>query len=164
MPGRAMRLPPWMRPRPLFLRGAHARLARERPSWGRRRRCCARAGTIGHILALESGKRLAEVEGEVRFAAEYFQWFAEEIRRPYGEMVPGDVPGRQQMVTHQAVGVALSLTPWNFPVSIQARKLAPALAAGCTVVARPSQRAPLSIVTFSRMTYRVTIALTNSRY
>lgn len=110
----------------------------------------ARARAIGHILALESGKRSAEAEGEVRFAAEYFQWFAEEIRRPCGEMVPGDVPGRHQMVTHQAAGVAISLTPWNFPVSIQARKLAPALAAGCTVVARPSQRAPLSVIELIR--------------
>ncbi|MHB1628159.1 MAG: NAD-dependent succinate-semialdehyde dehydrogenase [Bacilli bacterium] len=137
--------------------------ARAFPSWSRRpaRERAAllaqtaalireRAASIGRILALESGKRMAEAEGEVRFAAEYFQWFAEEIRRPHGELVPGEAPGRHHMVSRQAAGVAVCLTPWNFPVSIQARKLAPALAAGCTVVARPSQRAPLSVIELVR--------------
>ena len=109
-----------------------------------------RVAAIAHTLAVETGKRLVEAVGEVRFAAEYFQWFAEEIRRPDGEFVPGEVTGRRHMVRRQPAGVAVLLTPWNFPVSIQARKLAPALAAGCTVVTRPSSRAPLSVMELVR--------------
>jgi len=105
-----------------------------------------RAAEIGYILAEETGKRLAEAVGEVRFAAEYFRWFAEEARRPYGELLPNEDAQKRHWMQHQPAGVALCLTPWNFPVSIQARKVAAALAAGCTVVARPSQKAPLSVI------------------
>lgn len=105
-----------------------------------------RAEEIGYVLAVESGKRLAEAVGEVKFAAEYFRWFAEEARRPEGAYIPNEVQNKRHWTRAQPAGVALCLTPWNFPVSIQARKLAPALAAGCTVVARPSQKAPLSVI------------------
>ena len=101
---------------------------------------------IAFVLALESGKRLVEAVGEVRFAAEYFRWFAEEARRPEGQWIPGDQPNKRHWTRTQPAGVALTLTPWNFPVSIQARKLAPSLAAGCTVVARASQKAPLAVI------------------
>lgn len=105
-----------------------------------------REAEIGYILAVESGKRLAEAIGEVRFSAEYFRWFAEESRRPDGHWLPQEDASKRHWTRMQPAGVVLSLTPWNFPVSIQARKLAPALAAGCTVVARASQKTPLSVV------------------
>jgi succinate-semialdehyde dehydrogenase/glutarate-semialdehyde dehydrogenase len=105
-----------------------------------------RAESIARTLCLESGKLFREAIGEVRFAADYFAWFAGEARRL--EWISG-VSGRAggpQLVLRKPVGVVATLTPWNFPVSIQARKVAPALAAGCTLVARPSEQAPLSVV------------------
>lgn len=105
-----------------------------------------RADTIGRLLSTETGKRLPEGVAELRFSSEYFRWFAEEARRTGGEIIPNEAPNRRHHVISRPAGVALSLTPWNFPVSIQARKLAPALAAGCTVVARTSEKAPLAVV------------------
>lgn len=110
----------------------------------------SRVDEIGAVLARESGKRLPEAVGEVRFAAEYFRWFGEQARRPAGEVIPGEASGRRHQVGHRAVGVAVCLTPWNFPVSIQARKLAAALAAGCTTVSRASEKAPLAVVELFR--------------
>jgi len=110
----------------------------------------SRADEIGAVLARESGKRLPEASGEVRFAAEYFRWFGEQARRPTGEAIPGEASGRRHQVSHRAAGVAVCLTPWNFPVSIQARKLAAALAAGCTTVSRASEKAPLAVVELFR--------------
>ena len=110
----------------------------------------ARADDIGSLLSRESGKRVVEGVGEVRFAAEYFRWFAEQARRPDGEIVPSEVPGRRLLVTRRAAGVAVCLTPWNFPVSIPARKLAAALAAGATTVLRVSEKAPLAAVELIR--------------
>lgn len=109
-----------------------------------------RAEEIGLLLARESGKRLPEGIGEARFAAEYFRWFAEQARRPSGELTPQESPNRRHLTLGQPAGVALCLSPWNFPVSIQARKLAPALAAGCTVVARASEKAPLAVLEMFR--------------
>lgn len=107
-----------------------------------------RAEGIGKTLALESGKLLQEAIGEVRLSADYFSWFAGEARR-LEELVSVDGrPSGPQMVLQKPAGVVASLSPWNFPVSIQARKVAPALAAGCTVVARPSEEAPNSVVEF----------------
>jgi succinate-semialdehyde dehydrogenase/glutarate-semialdehyde dehydrogenase len=105
-----------------------------------------RTDSIGYTLALESGKRLPEAVAEVRFAAEYFRWFAEQARRPTGEMIPQEITNRRHQTLTQPIGVALCLTPWNFPVSIQARKMAPALAAGCTIVSRASEKAPLAVI------------------
>lgn len=105
-----------------------------------------RAEAIGRDLSRETGKLLREAIGEVRFSADYFAWFAGEARRL--EQLSG-VSGRNggpQLVLRKPAGVVATLTPWNFPVSIQARKVAPALAAGCTLVARPSEQAPLSVV------------------
>jgi len=103
-----------------------------------------RAEEIGALLAAEAGKRRPEAIGEVRFAAEYFRWFAEEARRPAGAVHPHEAADRRHLSIRRPAGVVASLTPWNFPCSIQARKLAPALAAGCTVVARVSEKAPLA--------------------
>src|SRR3954471_18855913 len=105
-----------------------------------------RAEAIGHTLALESGKLLFEAVAEVRFAADYFAYYAAEATRAERLSAVEGRPSGPQLLLRKPAGVAASLTPWNFPVSIQARKLAPALAAGCTVVARPSEEAPLSVV------------------
>lgn len=103
-----------------------------------------RCDEIGTLLAREAGKRLPEAVGEVTFSAEYFRWFAEQARRPSGEVIRHEAADRRHLTFRRPVGVVASLTPWNFPCSIQARKLAPALAAGCTVVARVSEKAPLA--------------------
>lgn len=107
-----------------------------------------RADGIGKTLALESGKRLQEAIGEVNLSADYFFWFAGEARRLEELVTVDGRPSGPQMILQKPAGVVASLTPWNFPVSIQARKVAPALAAGCTVVARPSEEAPNSVVEF----------------
>lgn len=103
-----------------------------------------RADAIGETLACEAGKRRPEGVGELAFSAEYFRWFAEQARRPQGEVLAHEAADRRHLTIRRPVGVVASLTPWNFPCSIQARKLAPALAAGCTVVARVSEKAPLA--------------------
>jgi succinate-semialdehyde dehydrogenase / glutarate-semialdehyde dehydrogenase len=103
-----------------------------------------RAEQIGALLAAEGGKRRPEAVGELLFAAEYFRWFAEQCRRPSGAVHPHEAADRRHLTIRRPAGVVASLTPWNFPCSIQARKLAPALAAGCTVVARVSEKAPLA--------------------
>ena len=103
-----------------------------------------RADAIGDTLAREAGKRRPEAVGELAFSAEYFRWFAEQARRPQGEVMAHEAADRRHLSVRRPVGVVASLTPWNFPCSIQARKLAPALAAGCTVVARVSEKAPLA--------------------
>jgi succinate-semialdehyde dehydrogenase / glutarate-semialdehyde dehydrogenase len=109
-----------------------------------------RAEPIGRTLAAESGKLLAEGVGEVRFAADFFDFYAEEVVRLERIVTSGGRPSGPQILAHKPAGVAAALTPWNFPVSLQARKLAPALAAGCTVVARPSAEAPASVVELFR--------------
>jgi succinate-semialdehyde dehydrogenase / glutarate-semialdehyde dehydrogenase len=109
-----------------------------------------RADEIGTLLAREAGKRKPEALAEVAFSAEYLRWFAEEIRRPAGQVIPPEASDRRHLTIRRPSGVVLSLTPWNFPCSIQARKLAPALAAGCTVVARVSEKAPLAVTELIR--------------
>ena len=109
-----------------------------------------RRGAIGRLLVADAGKRLAEAEGEVHFSAEFLRWFADAVRQPSGDVLRSEQPGRHLVTFTQAAGVAVCLTPWNFPVSIPARKIAPALAAGCTVVARASERAPLAAVELVR--------------
>jgi succinate-semialdehyde dehydrogenase / glutarate-semialdehyde dehydrogenase len=109
-----------------------------------------RAEDIGHTLAVESGKLRFEAVAEVRFAADYFTYYAAEATRADRLSIIEGRPSGPQLLLRKPAGVAASLTPWNFPVSIQARKVAPALAAGCTVVARPSEEAPVSVVELFR--------------
>lgn len=104
-----------------------------------------RADDIASILSAETGKLLSEAKGEVQLAVEYFRWFAEEGRRAYGEVVMGPAPEKRLLTIPRPRGVVATLTPWNFPVSILARKVAAALAAGCVVVSRPSGTAPLAV-------------------
>ena len=99
---------------------------------------------IGALISREQGKPLVEGRGEVAYSASYIEWFAEEAVRAYGEIVPAPVTGRKLLVVKEAVGVVAVITPWNFPAAMIARKIAPALAAGCTVVARPAEDTPLT--------------------
>ena len=100
--------------------------------------------TLAELLTVEMGKPLAEAKGEVAVGAQYVRWYAEEVRRAKGEIVPPGVNGRRILVTKHAVGVVGMITPWNFPSSMLARKVAPALAVGCTVVAKPATATPYS--------------------
>ena len=99
---------------------------------------------LARLISLEQGKMLAESEGEVAYGAEYIRWFAEEARRVYGTVIPEPVAGRRLLVVKESVGVVAVITPWNFPFAMLAREMAPALAAGCTVVARPAEDTPLT--------------------
>ncbi len=105
----------------------------------------ARAEKIARTMTLEEGKPLRESLGEVRGSADWFEWFAEEGKRVYGEIIPPSDPGKRHFVVKHPVGVSAAITPWNFPVSLPARKISAALAAGCTVVARPASQTPLSL-------------------
>jgi len=100
------------------------------------------ADRIAAMLTLEQGKPLAEAKGEVLLGADYVQWFAEEARRINGEIVPSPKKGNQILVTREPVGVVAAISPWNFPFSMLSRKIGPALAAGCTVVVKPSEFTP----------------------
>jgi succinate-semialdehyde dehydrogenase/glutarate-semialdehyde dehydrogenase len=96
------------------------------------------------LLTVEQGKSLVESRGEIKFSAAYVRWFAEEARRIYGDLIPSPWPGREILVQREPVGVVAAITPWNFPSSMIARKLAPALAAGCTIVIKPASQTPYS--------------------
>ncbi|GAA4335924.1 NAD-dependent succinate-semialdehyde dehydrogenase [Pigmentiphaga soli] len=110
------------------------------------RKCAAlmreRAAAIGELITRENGKTLAEATLEVQWAADYFDWFAEEARRVYGRVIPARMPGVRQMVLREPIGPSLGLSPWNWPVMTATRKLAPALAAGCTVILKPAEETP----------------------
>ena len=96
------------------------------------------------LLTTEQGKALAEARGEIGSCANYILWFAEEARRVYGDVVPSPWPGRRILVTREPVGVVAAITPWNFPSLMLARKIGAALAAGCSVVAKPATQTPYS--------------------
>jgi succinate-semialdehyde dehydrogenase / glutarate-semialdehyde dehydrogenase len=102
------------------------------------------AEDLARLISLEEGKPLAESRGEVAYGAAYIEWFAEEAKRVYGDVIPEPAHGRRIIVTKEPVGVAAAITPWNFPLAMLARKIAPALAAGCTVIAKPAEDTPLS--------------------
>ncbi|MBU9697069.1 NAD-dependent succinate-semialdehyde dehydrogenase [Rhodobacteraceae bacterium HSP-20] len=99
---------------------------------------------LGKILTAEMGKPLAEAKGEVAYGASFIEWFAEEAKRVYGETIPGHQRDKRITVIKQPIGVVGSITPWNFPNAMIARKVGPALAAGCGFVARPAAETPLS--------------------
>lgn len=101
---------------------------------------------LAAIVSAEMGKPLREAKGEVLGAADNFMWYAEEAKRVYGETVPSSDSSKRIMVIHQPVGVVAAITPWNFPVNMVARKIAPALAAGCTVILKPAESTPLSAI------------------
>ena len=99
---------------------------------------------LAAILTAEQGKPLAEAKGEIAYGANYVEWFAEEAKRVYGDTIPQPSNDKRLMVIKQPIGVVGAITPWNFPCAMLTRKLAPALAAGCTVVCKPANATPLS--------------------
>src|SRR5947209_6357911 len=105
-----------------------------------------RADAIARTMTLEQGKPLAEAKGEVLHSADTFEWFAEEGKRAYGQVIPPSQPGKRHLVIKHPVGVVGAISPWNFPITLQARKIAPALAAGCTIVCKPASQTPLCLI------------------
>jgi len=99
---------------------------------------------IADLIVAEQGKPRVQALFEVRYATQWIDWFAEEARRVYGEIIPPSVPNKRLFVQKKPLGVAVAITPWNFPLAMIARKLAPALAAGCTIVVKPAEQTPLS--------------------
>ncbi|MFM0029094.1 NAD-dependent succinate-semialdehyde dehydrogenase [Paraburkholderia madseniana] len=99
---------------------------------------------LAELLTREQGKPLAEARGEVGYAASFFEWFAEEAKRSYGDVIPSPNPNAKIIVTREPVGVVAAITPWNFPLAMITRKAGPAIAAGCTMVLKPSEETPLS--------------------
>ena len=106
---------------------------------------------LGKLISLEQGKPLAEGKGEVAYAASYIEWFGEEATRMNGEIIPAPVPGRRMFALKEPVGVVAAITPWNFPAAMIARKIAPALAVGCTVVCKPAEDTPLTSLALVRL-------------
>jgi succinate-semialdehyde dehydrogenase / glutarate-semialdehyde dehydrogenase len=106
---------------------------------------------LGRLISREQGKPLAEGKGEVAYAASYVEWFAEEATRANGDVIPAPMVGRRMFALKEPVGVVAAITPWNFPAAMIARKIAPALAAGCTVVCKPAEDTPLTSLALVRL-------------
>ena len=104
-----------------------------------------RADAMARTLTMEQGKPLPEAKAEVLHSADTFEWFAEEGKRMYGQLIPNSAPGKRHLTLKHPVGVVGAIGPWNFPITLQARKIAPALAAGCTIVCKPASQTPLSL-------------------
>jgi len=115
------------------------------------------ADDLATILTAEMGKPWAEARGEILYGASFIEWFAEEAKRIYGDVIPGPQRDKRVMVLKQPIGVVGSITPWNFPNAMVARKVGPALAAGCTFVARPAELTPLSALAIAVLAERAGI-------
>jgi succinate-semialdehyde dehydrogenase/glutarate-semialdehyde dehydrogenase len=105
-----------------------------------------RADALARTMTMEQGKPVAEAKAEVLHSADTFEWFAEEGKRAYGQVIPNSAPGKRHLTIKHPVGVVGAIGPWNFPITLQARKIAPALAAGCTIVCKPASQTPLSLI------------------
>jgi succinate-semialdehyde dehydrogenase / glutarate-semialdehyde dehydrogenase len=116
--------------------------------------CMAAQDDLAVILTAEMGKPVAEAKGEIAYGSAYIEWFGEEAKRTYGEIIPGHQRDKRISVIKQPIGVAASITPWNFPNAMIARKVAPALAAGCGFVARPAAETPLSAIALAVLAER----------
>ncbi|MBI3988188.1 MAG: NAD-dependent succinate-semialdehyde dehydrogenase [candidate division NC10 bacterium] len=114
-----------------------------------------RVDALARLVTLENGKPFEEAKKEVTFAVGYFDWFAEEARRTYGELVPSPFAGKRLWVIRQPIGVVGAITPWNFPATMVTRKIAPALAAGCTVVLKPASATPLTALAIAEIIHQV---------
>jgi succinate-semialdehyde dehydrogenase/glutarate-semialdehyde dehydrogenase len=112
------------------------------------------ADDLARIMTAEQGKPLAEAKGEVTYGASFLEWFAEEARRVYGETIPSTDANKRFLVLKQPVGVCAAITPWNFPIAMITRKVAPALAAGCPVVIKPAEQTPLSALAVAELAQR----------
>jgi succinate-semialdehyde dehydrogenase/glutarate-semialdehyde dehydrogenase len=133
-----------------------ARTAKDRAALLRRwyELILAHADDLAMLMTREQGKPLAEARGEVVYGASFVEWFAEEGKRAYGEVVPTYAADRRVLVLKQPIGVVGAITPWNFPIAMITRKVAPALAAGCTVVAKPAEATPLSALALAVLAER----------
>ena len=109
---------------------------------------------LARILTAEQGKPLAEARGEVGYGASFIEWFAEEAKRVYGETIPTTDASKRYLVIKQPVGVCAAITPWNFPIAMITRKVAPALAAGCPVIIKPAEQTPLSALAVAELAQR----------
>ncbi|MBY5456857.1 NADP-dependent succinate-semialdehyde dehydrogenase [Rhizobium leguminosarum] len=109
---------------------------------------------LGRILTLEQGKPLAEATGEIVYGASFIEWFAEEGRRIYGDLIPGHQPDKRIMVMKQPIGVVAAITPWNFPNAMITRKAGPAFAAGCAMVLKPASQTPFSAIAIAVLAER----------
>ncbi len=117
----------------------------------------ANADDLAQILTAEQGKPLAEAKGEVLYGASFIEWFAEEGKRIYGDVIAATLPDKRLMVLKQAIGVTAAITPWNFPNAMITRKAAPALAAGSTMVLTPAEQTPLSALALAELAHRAGI-------
>ena len=109
-----------------------------------------RLDELAHLISLENGKAIADAKGEVLYAAEFFRWFSEEAVRISGDILVAPSGQNKIVVQHQPIGIALLITPWNFPAAMATRKIAPALAAGCTCILKPATETPLYSLCDSR--------------
>jgi len=109
---------------------------------------------LAQLMTAEQGKPLAESQGEVAYGASFIEWFAEEAKRVYGDVIPEPLPGRRIVVIKQPIGVVAAITPWNFPIAMITRKCAPALAVGCPVVIKPSATTPFSALALAELAER----------
>jgi len=114
----------------------------------------AHADDLATILTMEMGKPLAEARGEILYGASYVEWFGEEAKRVYGDTIPGHQPDKRIIVIKQPIGVVAAITPWNFPNAMLARKMAPAIAAGCAMVSKPAAATPLSALALAVLAER----------
>src|SRR5947209_3287910 len=105
-----------------------------------------RVEAIARTLTMEQGKPLAESKAEILHSADTFEWFGEEGKRAYGQVIPNSQPGKRHMTIKHPVGVVGAISPWNFPITLPSRKIAPALAAGCTIVCKPATQTPLCLI------------------
>jgi succinate-semialdehyde dehydrogenase / glutarate-semialdehyde dehydrogenase len=112
------------------------------------------ADDLARIMTAEQGKPLAEARGEVLYGASFIEWFAEEARRVYGETIPTTDNNKRYLVIKQPIGVCAAITPWNFPIAMITRKVAPALAAGCPVIIKPAEQTPLSALAVAELAQR----------
>jgi succinate-semialdehyde dehydrogenase/glutarate-semialdehyde dehydrogenase len=116
--------------------------------------CVEHVDDLAAILTAEQGKPFAEAKGEILYGAAFFEWFAEEGKRVYGETIPSPDRNRRMAVMKQPIGVCAAITPWNFPMAMIPRKAAPALAAGCTMVLKPASATPLSALALAELARR----------
>jgi succinate-semialdehyde dehydrogenase/glutarate-semialdehyde dehydrogenase len=114
----------------------------------------ANADDLALLMTREQGKPLAEAKGEIIYGASFVEWFAEEAKRIYGDVIPSPAADRRLVVLKQPIGVCAAITPWNFPIAMITRKVAPALAAGCTVVIKPAEQTPLSALALAELAHR----------
>ncbi|MBQ0961464.1 NAD-dependent succinate-semialdehyde dehydrogenase [Ideonella sp. 4Y11] len=114
----------------------------------------AHADDLARIMTAEQGKPLAEAKGEVGYGASFLEWFAEEAKRVYGETIPTTDGNKRYVIIKQPIGVCAAITPWNFPIAMITRKVAPALAAGCPVVIKPAEATPLSALAVAELAQR----------